>query len=85
MAGVLRVEHKDSGLQFLNLEPGFVLTEVMMANGISKEYVEKYAGSTPQISAAVIAWLCEADHASTKGMESVISAPQLYESLVRGS
>ena len=32
LAGVLAVEHADSGVRFVNVEPGFVITEAMAVN-----------------------------------------------------
>jgi hypothetical protein len=59
MVGVLAVEHANSGLQFFNVEPGFVLTEAMVVNDPDGA-LSKYAkGAPPKVPAAVIAWLAE--------------------------
>ncbi len=81
MAGVLRVEHKDSKLRFLNVEPGFVVTDLMRANGFSDEYAEKYGASSPEEAAAVVAWLCANDALESDEKKSVISSPRLAQRL----
>lgn len=64
MAGVLKVEHADSALQFFNVEPGFVITEIMKKKGMVEDYAEKFGGAPPTVPAAVVAWLATSPDAS---------------------
>jgi NAD(P)-dependent dehydrogenase (short-subunit alcohol dehydrogenase family) len=57
MVGVLRVECADRGVQFYNVEPGFVITEAMKLNDPDGELTKRYPGAPPEVPAAVIAWL----------------------------
>jgi len=57
MAGVLRVELGGRGIRFYNVEPGFVLTEAMKLNDPDGEFAKRFAAATPEVPAAVIAWL----------------------------
>ncbi len=65
MAGVLAVEHPDAGLQFVNLEPGFVMTEAMGLNDPDGAIQERFRPAPPSVPAAVIAWLAEGGGAGT--------------------
>ena len=56
MVGVLKVEHKDSNIQFYNVEPGFIVTEMMIEKGMAADF-ERFGGAPPTVPAAVIAWL----------------------------
>ena len=57
MAGVLAVEHRDSGVHFHNLEPGFVMTEAMRLNDPDGA-LEKFQKAAPMtVPARVIGWL----------------------------
>ena len=56
---MLRVEHPDAGLQFFNLEPGFVLTEAMKLNDPEGEIAKRFVGAPPAVPASVIAWLAD--------------------------
>lgn len=78
MAGILRVEHKDTNIRFMNVEPGFVVTEVMKANGLS-EKLAQYSNATPtDVVAKVLCWLVESEKPSDK---AVIHIPQLAQKL----
>jgi NAD(P)-dependent dehydrogenase (short-subunit alcohol dehydrogenase family) len=57
MVGVLAVEHTQRGVQFFNVEPGFVMTEAMKLNDPQGELSKRFAGAPPAVPAAVIAWL----------------------------
>jgi len=57
MAGVLHVEHPDAGLRFINVEPGFVVTEAMQWNDPAGAIAQRFRGAPPEVPAAVIAWL----------------------------
>jgi len=56
MVGVLKVEHRDSDVQFFNVEPGFIVTEMMKEKGMAGDF-ERFGGAPPTVPAAVIAWL----------------------------
>jgi NAD(P)-dependent dehydrogenase (short-subunit alcohol dehydrogenase family) len=56
LAGVLRQEHADSGVQFFNLEPGVVATEMMeLQHGSGGAWAVESAPVT--VPAAVMLWL----------------------------
>jgi hypothetical protein len=58
MAGCLAVEHAGSGVCFFNLEPGLILTESMRVQGLTEDLLASVGGgATPELPAAVIAWL----------------------------
>lgn len=60
MAGVLAVEHADSGVHFCNVEPGFVMTEAMALNDPDGAISKQFKPAPPSVPAAVIAWLADA-------------------------
>jgi NAD(P)-dependent dehydrogenase (short-subunit alcohol dehydrogenase family) len=57
MVGVLAVEHRGSGLHFVNVEPGFVMTEAMKLNDPDGAIARKFRAAPPSVPAAAIAWL----------------------------
>ncbi|MGI9285839.1 MAG: SDR family NAD(P)-dependent oxidoreductase [Pseudomonadales bacterium] len=57
MVGVLRAEHKSSSVRFHNVEPGFIVTEMLREQGMVDEFAAKYGGAPPEVPAAVVAWL----------------------------
>ena len=57
MVGSLQVEHADSGLRALNLEPGTVISEVMRAAGIDEAVLGRYKPCSPATIGGVVAWL----------------------------
>jgi len=57
LTGVLAVEHKDRGVRFFDVEPGFVLTELMQQSQLRAGFAEQWGGAPPRVPAAVIAWL----------------------------
>ena len=81
MAGSLRVEHADSGVRFINMEPGTVVTEVMKAAGITEEVMQRFKPCTPQAIAAAVAWLAENDPPAEVERQGVVAAPALAKSL----
>ncbi len=81
MAPSLRVEHANSGIRFFSVEPGFVLTEVMKANGFDDKIAERFNPTPPEHIAAVVRWLAESDEALTRQDKTVIHAPALYREL----
>jgi hypothetical protein len=64
MVGVLAVEHADSGVHFVNVEPGFVMTEAMKLNDPDGEIQKRLRGAPPTVPAAVIAHLAEPGNAA---------------------
>jgi NAD(P)-dependent dehydrogenase (short-subunit alcohol dehydrogenase family) len=73
MAGVLRVEHPDPGLRFVNVEPGFVVTEAMKLNDPTGELHKRFQGAPPEVPAAVIAWLASSPEAADWNGKTVIA------------
>lgn len=57
LAGVLAVEHRDSGVRFHNVEPGFVMTEAMKLADPDGEIARRFRPAPPTVPAAAIAWL----------------------------
>jgi len=57
LAGFLKVEHGDQGIVSFNIEPGFVMTEIMEVNAREHGLEGHYRGAPPSVPAAVIAWL----------------------------
>ena len=57
LVGVLAVEHRDSGVRFYNVEPGFVMTEAMRLNDPDGALEKYQRPAPPSVPAAVIAWL----------------------------
>lgn len=81
MVPSLRVEHAGSGLRFFSVEPGFVLTEAMKANGFGVDVPTLYQATEPEAIAAVVVWLAESDAALAWHDKGVIHAPQLHRKL----
>lgn len=63
MAGILAVELGGAGIRAFNVEPGFVLTERMVANQARQGFEGVYRGAPPSVPAAVIAWLATREEA----------------------
>lgn len=80
----LRVEHKDSGVRFFSVEPGFVLTEVMKANGFDDKIAARFNPTPPEAIADIIHWLVSSDAALEQHHRAVIFAPQLHKKLFAG-
>jgi NAD(P)-dependent dehydrogenase (short-subunit alcohol dehydrogenase family) len=57
MVGVLAVEHRERGVRFYNVEPGFVMTEAMKLNDPEGAISKRFRPAPPEVPAAVIAWL----------------------------
>jgi NAD(P)-dependent dehydrogenase (short-subunit alcohol dehydrogenase family) len=79
MVPSLRVEHADTGLRFWNIEPGFVVTEVMRANGIDDAIAERFKPTEPTDIADVVLWLATSKDADSLSDKTVISAPSVYK------
>lgn len=73
MVGVLHVEHRDSGLRFVNVDPGFVVTETMKLNDPDGEIAERFEGAPPAVPAAAIAWLASDPEAAVWSGRTVIA------------
>jgi NAD(P)-dependent dehydrogenase (short-subunit alcohol dehydrogenase family) len=63
MAGVLKTEYAHTPLRFHNIEPGFVITEVMRATMDEQQLPVEHATS-PETLAEVLHWICEHPEAS---------------------
>jgi NAD(P)-dependent dehydrogenase (short-subunit alcohol dehydrogenase family) len=61
LVGVLAVEHRDAGVRFFNVEPGFIVTEMVKATGLLEQFGPQWRGAPPGVPAAVIAWLVDDD------------------------
>ncbi len=59
MVGILAVEHPESGLSFVNLDPGFVMTEAMRLNDPDAAISDHFRPAPPSVPASVIAWLAD--------------------------
>ncbi len=57
LAGFLAVEMGPRGIVAFNIEPGFVMTEVMEVNAREHGLEGHYVGAPPTVPASVIAWL----------------------------
>lgn len=73
MAGVLAVEHRDSGVRFHNVEPGFVMTEAMRLNDADGEIEKRFRPAPPSVPAAAIAWLASEPDAASRNGETTIA------------
>lgn len=81
MVPSLRVEHADSGLRFFNVEPGFVHTEVMKANGLDDEIAKRFKPTSPQTIAHLVRWLVCEEAALEHHHRTVLFGPQLAAKL----
>ena len=81
MMPALRVEHKNSGLRFFSVEPGFVLTEVMKTNGFDEKIAARFKPTLPEAVADIVYWLAEDSAALEHHDRPVIFAPQLHKKL----
>lgn len=81
MAGSLRVEHRDEGVRFFNMEPGTVVTEVMKAAGVTEEVMARFKPCTPQAIAAVVAWLAENEPLAEWQPDETLAAPAIAKQL----
>ena len=81
MAGALRVEHADSGLRVLNIEPGMVLTELMKASGIDEKVLGKFKPTPASSIAAVIAWLADNEPSDEWKAQPCMRGPAMAEEL----
>ena len=61
LAGMLAVELVDDGIVAVNVDPGHVLTERMVANAKRLGLEGHYSGAPPSAPGAAVAWLATAD------------------------
>jgi hypothetical protein len=73
MVGVLAIEHAGSGVSFVNVEPGFVMTEAMKLNDPNGELSKRLRGAPPSVPAAVIAHLAEPGNAREHDGQTVLA------------
>lgn len=59
VAGQLHVEFADQGLVVFDVDPGFTTNN----KPTDAQYAKRYRGAPPEVTGAVIAWLCTADDA----------------------
>jgi NAD(P)-dependent dehydrogenase (short-subunit alcohol dehydrogenase family) len=48
-------------VRFFNVEPGFIVTEMVKATGLLEQFGPQWRGAPPGVPAAVIAWLVDDD------------------------
>ncbi len=60
----IRVENRDSNIKAFNIEPGFVITEVMKASGLDKIIQERVQPTAVSTTAKAVCWLSETDDIS---------------------
>ena len=63
LAGMLAVELAEDGIVAVNVDPGHVHTERMVANAKRLGLEGRYSGAPPSAPAAAVAWLATADEA----------------------
>jgi NAD(P)-dependent dehydrogenase (short-subunit alcohol dehydrogenase family) len=80
LVGVLAAEHLGAGVRFFNVEPGFIVTEMVKATGLLDQFGPQWRGAPPEVPAAVIAWLiCE--DAAREWHGKTVSAQKLCKTL----
>ena len=79
LVGVLAAEHRDTPLRFFNVEPGFIVTEMVEATGLLEQFGPQWRGAPPEVPAAVIAWLV-AEDAAREWHGKTVSAQRLCKS-----
>ena len=80
LVGVLAAEHRDAGVRFFNVEPGFITTEMVIATGLLEQFGPAWRGAPPEVPAAVIAWLV-AEDAAREWHGKTVSAQKLCKAL----
>lgn len=81
MAGALRVEHPDTGLRVINIEPGLVVTELMKANGIDEGVLGRFNPTPASSIAAIIAWLADNELSDKWQAQPCLRGPAMAEEL----
>lgn len=77
LVGVLAVEHPRTGLCFVNVEPGFVLTEAMRLNDPDGELSRRFPGAPPEVPASVVAWLASNPEAAEEWNGKTVMAQEV--------
>jgi NAD(P)-dependent dehydrogenase (short-subunit alcohol dehydrogenase family) len=80
LVGVLAAEHRDTPLRFFNVEPGFIVTEMVVATGLLEQFGPAWHGAPPEVPATVIAWLVTED-AARDWHGKTVSAQRLCKQL----
>ena len=81
MAGAIRVEHPESGIRVLNIEPGTVVTELMKASGIDAAVLERFKPTSAASIAAVVCWLIENELTEAWKKELCLRGPAIAKEL----
>ncbi|MEP1472930.1 MAG: SDR family NAD(P)-dependent oxidoreductase [Halieaceae bacterium] len=81
MAGSIKAENPNTALKVFNVEPGFVMTEVMRDNGLDDAIAQRFNPTAPETVARVIRWLAENENAVEQMKYPVTYAPQLAAKL----
>jgi NAD(P)-dependent dehydrogenase (short-subunit alcohol dehydrogenase family) len=71
LAGHLAVELGDRGIVAINVDPGFVVTERMLANQRRLGLEGRYAGAPPSAIGAAVAWLASSPEAAELNGQTV--------------
>jgi len=71
LAGHLAVELGDAGVTAVNVDPGHVITERMLANAERLGLEGRYAGAPPSAPAAAVAWLAASSEAPALNGQTV--------------
>jgi NAD(P)-dependent dehydrogenase (short-subunit alcohol dehydrogenase family) len=80
LVGVLAAEYRGAGLRFYNVEPGFIVTEMVKATGLLDQFGPQWGGAPPEVPAAVIAWLV-CDDSAGEWHGKTVSAQKLCKTL----
>jgi NAD(P)-dependent dehydrogenase (short-subunit alcohol dehydrogenase family) len=80
LVGVLAAEYRNSGLRFYNVEPGFIVTEMVKATGLLEQFGPQWHGAPPEVPASVIAWLVT-EPAALEWHGKTVSAQKLCKTL----
>lgn len=75
LTGILAVELRGRGVRVHNLEPGFVMTEMMERNAEEQGLAGRYRAAPPRVPAAVIAWLATSPDAAALHGQTVEAQP----------
>ena len=73
MTGVLEVEYRGRGVRFVNVEPGFVMTEAMSLGDPDGEIARRFRAAPMEVPAAVNAWLASDDAAEEHNGQTVFA------------
>ncbi len=71
----IRVENRDCNIRAFNIEPGFVVTEVMKASGLDKIIQQRVKPTAVSTTTKVVRWLSETDDISpVEGLEVITTS-----------